>query len=119
MPTTLDGEIAALAEVALCNAFLRRFLVLVGDCLSAGAGLNQDSMLQRMSEMTNVHGSTPTQDNQAAFDIQSHSNGEVERHTTLTEALAKTEATSIELNGRTVFERRPDIGWYYVEDMSL
>lgn len=119
MPLTLDREIAALAEVALCNAFYRRFLDLVGECLSAGAGLNEDLMLETMSEMTNVFGATPKQENQTAFDIRSHSNGEVESHITLMEALSKTEATSIELNGLTVFERRPDIGWYYVEDMSL
>lgn len=113
----LDEETKELAALALRNAFWLDFSGLVNKYLAASKGIDIDDQKMQMGEMTSIYGTQGKQDIDLNLNIWTKNlDGGFSTcgHGTLIEALEHAPALEVHLRGKKVFEKRPDIGWYFV-----
>lgn len=111
----IDGEVIALAELALANSFYTAYSQLAANYQAAGLGLDEDRLAERLSTMSSLYSSQWDRLAPATLPIATKdARGQLHSKATILDALRDESAVSIELHGAEVFHWRPPIGWYFV-----
>lgn len=112
---TVDDEVRELAILALRNAFYEDYSALVNKYLSVGKGLS-DHFKLNLQELSNVFSRDDSASDDVFINVYTENGSETSTSgwDNLLEALEHPEATTVWVQGVKVFEKRKNLGWYYI-----
>ena len=112
---TVDAEVRELACLVLRNAFYKDYSDLVNKYLRVGDGLS-DHFELNLQELSNVFSRSDRPDGDMFVNVYTENGNEMNTSgwDNLLEALEHPEATVVWVQGEKVFEKRENLGWFYI-----
>lgn len=115
MKPNIDDELKELAALALRNAFWLEFSDLVNTYLDAAKGLDIAAQEMLMGELPSIYGRKTDVRGEHCVNIWTRTDFGPVGHDTIVEALEHSEANTVHISDKKIFER-VDGEWRYVEN---